>query len=390
MYKKIKQFILIITMLLTLVLFYNFSRVIAYPDVKIKLHGNPIDIETGIINNKYFGITTNKKDASNNIKGFNEAIEYASINNIEYIKLEKGTYFIDGTSTRKESNGILLQSNIVLDLNGSIIQQIDVGSPYYSVFSIINVSNVKIINGTIKGDIDDHDYSKELSNSHEYGFGVTILGSKNIQIMNLDISKFIGDGIFIRGISTGNGNIDMSENIEINGCNIYENCRQGISILCAEYVQICNNEIHNIEGTSPQTGIDLESASTIERIDNIKIFNNKFYNFKKNVAIVLHKNIDSTEIFNNEIEGIIAVYDSRNYSQIYNNTINNGLILVRYPISVGERCVKKLQIENNILNNSSIYVNKGIEYVIVNNNRIKNGTMELYANQVEEYDNIIL
>ncbi len=90
-------------------------------DIKKRLYGDPIDTQSGLINNEFFFINSEGKNAQQTTKGINEAIIYANKNNIENIKLEKGTYLISGEVDDKKNSykkkGIILQSNINMDLN---------------------------------------------------------------------------------------------------------------------------------------------------------------------------------------------------------------------------------------------------------------------------------
>ena len=55
-------------------------------DTRKLLYGEPIELSTGMINNQYFGISSEGKNATQTTKGINNAVEYANKNNIEYIK----------------------------------------------------------------------------------------------------------------------------------------------------------------------------------------------------------------------------------------------------------------------------------------------------------------
>ena len=70
------------------------------------MYGDPI-AEDGTINNTYFGIEIDGNDAKKTLVGINKAIEYASKNNIENIKLEKGTYIL-GDEIKEADNYILI------------------------------------------------------------------------------------------------------------------------------------------------------------------------------------------------------------------------------------------------------------------------------------------
>lgn len=106
------------------------------------MNEEPINKETGLINNTFFNINSQGKNAEETTKGINKAIEYANKNNIEFIKFEQGIYLIDGRSYQVNMNetetkkGIILQSNITIDLNNSTFKQIANDKVNYAIFSI--------------------------------------------------------------------------------------------------------------------------------------------------------------------------------------------------------------------------------------------------------------
>ena len=128
-------------------------------NVKVVANQEPIDKNTGIINNKYFGISEDNAKSTTN--GINAAIIYAYKNNIKYIKLQTGSYPI---MLDNNSRAIVLQSNITMDLNGSILQLQSNSNPTNRAFYLNNVENVKICNGKIIGDRLSHDFSGQDSN----------------------------------------------------------------------------------------------------------------------------------------------------------------------------------------------------------------------------------
>lgn len=90
-------------------------------NIRKNLYGDPINLENGLINNNFFYINKEGKNAKQTTEGINDAIKYASDNNITNIQLEKGKYLINGevdnTTYKDTKKGIILQSNINLDLN---------------------------------------------------------------------------------------------------------------------------------------------------------------------------------------------------------------------------------------------------------------------------------
>ena len=358
-----------IKILICILLLLGIYFVLTYADevqnltysIKIQIYGEPIDKETGLINNDFFSINGAGKSPNSTTKGINEAIQYASKNNIEYIKLEKGTYLIDGKSRSNyigestSKKGIVMQSNIVFDCNGATLKHVDCDTVNYAVFSATDVQNVTIMNGILIGDKESHNYSN-VQSSHEWGFGIDVRGSQNVILDNLNISNFTGDGIILNDIIK-NGKYIVSKNIKISNCDIYACRRQGISVIDADIVDIYNNEIHDIQGTLPKTAIDLETNDdSNQKIKNIKIYNNKFYNLGSTIAILANRQVFNLEIYNNEINGNIFLNDIREYATIFQNKINGNIIADTTTTKWFDAFINKIEIKNNEINASVIEI----------------------------------
>ena len=295
----------------------------------------------------------NGKNAEETTKGLNEAIEYASNNSINYIKFFQGNYLI--------KDAINIPSNINIDLNSSIIKMQENGEIGYEILEINNSENINIGNGKIIGDKNNHDYS--IESTHEWGIGIKILGSTNINIENLEISEMTGDGIYI---STGD---DNSKTINIKNCVIKENRRQGISIISGEKINIYNNEIYNIEGTSPQSGIDLEANFETQKIDEINICNNKFYASASNTAIILYNQVCNVKITENVIYGNININETKEKTEILNNKLIDGKIKAGSTNENSTKIVNNLDILNNELNNYEIEYNEKVHNINIDGNQ---------------------
>ena len=274
----------------------------------------PVNLDTGLINNEYWGISSDGTNASNTRSGINNAIEYASVNGIKNLKLKKGVYLVSTESDGGYYHGIIFRSGVNLDLNGSIIKLEENSKTSYRIVALKNVNNVSIFNGTIIGDRYEHDYNT-INSTHEWGIGCAVLGSNNVSIYNLNICDTTGDGIYI---SEAAGKI--AESVDINNCNIYNCRRQGITIITACEVKINNNEIHDINGIAPQTGIDLEKNNTEQIIKNIFITNNKIYNLASKRGIHIYSFVENVYIDYNEM------YD--NVSITYINNKGNKTIYI--------------------------------------------------------------
>ena len=157
MKKKIGILIIIIALVCFIVLWNNREKIIELENnIKSEIYGEPI-YEDGTINNKFWGIESNGTKPIETRRGLSNAIDYASKNNIRYIKLEKGTYLVNCYS----NESVVLKSNIEFDLNGSTIKQNLVNQKRYNVLSIHNVENVRVFNGKIEGDKETHKYTEE-------------------------------------------------------------------------------------------------------------------------------------------------------------------------------------------------------------------------------------
>lgn len=130
----------------------------------------------------------------------------------------------------------------------------------YGIIGINNKKNVKFFFPIIVGDRKIH-----KSNAGEWGMGIFIRGSENINIFNPIISNCWGDGIYI-----GKG-IKHSEDIKIFRQLLDNNRRNGISIVSAKNVLIQSPVISNTNGTLPASGIDIEPNNNNDIIYNITI-----------------------------------------------------------------------------------------------------------------------
>ena len=381
---KIGKIIIIIVLIVFIsVVIVNKNEIIYFARKQIiRMSEEAIDLNTGLINNGYFGIFSDGTNAKETTKGINEAIDYANKNNIEYIKLIEGTYLISGISEPNETSGIILQSNITFDLNKSEIKQEKNNSRSYINISIHNCENVKVCNGTILGDREEHDYDNSTTNA--WGHNISVINSINVTIETLELEDAIGDGIYISETNSSKNKYNTKE-VFINNCVIHDNRRQGISIISGTDIKIGNNIIYNIEGLAPQSGIDLESNGGYQTLRNIDIYSNKFYNFKSKNAIKINKFTINVNIINNEINGNIYGYDCQDVVSISENKIKEGTIRFEYKEGYA---VNSLIIDNNNFINSKINVSD-IKQLNINNNSFEDGEISITSSSCNIKNNII-
>ena len=153
----------------------------------------------------------------------------------------KGLYIV-----KTEKNGdacLTLNSNTDLTCEGTI----QITPNAFTDYDIIRVEGENINvkgNGVIIGDKFSH-----LGKDGEWGMGVRVQRSRNIQIKGITVKECWGDCIYVGGKST---------DVLIKDCKIDHGRRQGVSITSADRVTIKNCSISNIGGTSPEYAIDVE------------------------------------------------------------------------------------------------------------------------------------
>ena len=362
-----------------------------------------------VIDLKQYNISNDNTNATDTTKGINQALADAKAKGYSKVQLPAGHYAIDtsvknpivltdGTNTWTHNRqGISMQSDMELILEGAILEIVPCEDPYYSILTISNCSNSKITGGTILGDRETHDYGMRLNENgdlfesgdfdsttgeskvddtkvrtkdfisvykdwftgteealpskfyiiplwnttmntvdggvryiycydndgkylglttggngyisqanllegtskikisiksekrtdivlamtkrtlyytYEFGSGLTVTDSNNIELSGITIKNCIGDCI-----CTIAPPLKVTvDNLNIVNCTLENSRRQGISFVATGenyLVQNCN--IKNINGTDPQCGIDFEHYDYVKDviIDSCSFFNNK-------------------------------------------------------------------------------------------------------------------
>lgn len=249
----------------------------------------------------------------------------------------------------------------------------------------------------LRGKVDNVAYT------HEKGYGVSVLGSNQIEISNIEISNCTGDGIY----SSWEQYYDdpslytqeqMGYQILIHDTNIHHCRRQGISLCGSNDVHVYRNHIHHIgfdddgvtsnfrNGTSPMFGIDIESQvsetnipvksatnpSGFELNYRIYITDNYIYSNARGHFV----NVDGTEInlVGNNFEGknVGGVSSYSNYPLVayINNSFTdcdlsvqgdnfvNGAVFVRGNLKLNDvrgAVVQNCVIKDGMVSGSSVY-----------------------------------
>lgn len=134
----------------------------------------------------------------------------------------------------------------------------------------------------------------------------------------------------------------VSQNITVKNSEFAFNRRQGITVGGAQDVLIKNNKIHDMKGTAPQSGIDIEAGYNLN--NRITIKNNHFYNNQaydlilfdgrnaivegnhfasKSIGLAISEPFKYAEIRNNHFDGS-RIY-AYNYATFKDNKMNDAL-----------------------------------------------------------------
>ncbi|MCK9414523.1 MAG: right-handed parallel beta-helix repeat-containing protein [Prolixibacteraceae bacterium] len=180
-----------------------------------------------------------------------------------------GTYMINAIQNGWQ--GLLLASNMTFSMSsGAVLKAFPNDRANYVIIEANNVSNVKIIGGTVQGERYNH-----TGTTGESGYGIGIDTGNNITIDGVTTKDCWGDGIFISGSPAAN----PSTNITVKNVVSDSNRRQGLSVVSADGVIIQNSTFKNTIGTLPEAGIDLEpDGNATLGVKNIQILNCQCFN----------------------------------------------------------------------------------------------------------------
>jgi hypothetical protein len=140
------------------------------------------------------------------------------------------------------------------------------------------------------------------------------------------------------GIRLEYWNKGISKNVTVKNSEISFNRRQGITVAGVENMKIINNKIHDIKGTAPQSGIDIEAG------------------FFPNMDILIKDN----KIYNNESYNVI-LYDGQNV-RVEDNYLGPNLKKSSIGLAVSKPFRKEAEIFNNIFDGSKIAVADNVEF----------------------------
>jgi hypothetical protein len=120
----------------------------------------------------------------------------------------------------------------------------------------IHVQDLVVRGPNVLGGTDVGAYRPEFEAQH----AVEVAGSTDVSIEGCDVSQIYGDGVYV----------GHSERVEVRGCSIHHNGRQGIAVTSGRDVVIEHNHIYEIR----RTALDLEPNGFGAEIENVVIRKN--------------------------------------------------------------------------------------------------------------------
>lgn len=152
-----------------------------------------------VIDLKKYGIRNNGTEPEATSAGINAALQDAKKNGFDRIVFPAGIYLIS-----EKDPVVLDHKNTVIDLNGAEFRINPNGLQGYAVFCIVQgAENLRLTNGTIRGDRDVHDY-KTSKGPHEGGNALKVISGKNLELDHLTLLDATGSGLST--VSTGTRN----------------------------------------------------------------------------------------------------------------------------------------------------------------------------------------
>lgn len=264
----------------------------------------------------------------------------------------------------------------------------------------------------INAKVDSQNYT------HEWGQGIEIAGSNNIEVSSVDISNCTGDAISMGWLEYKTNPADytqdqMGSKIYIQGCNIHHCRRQGITLGASNDTYVLNNQIHDIgkaddgvtsdfrNGTAPMFGIDIESMVAQSNIPykspyyktdgfevnfRLYILNNHIYNNQSGHFVNADGNyvILQNNIFEGYNVGNVSSYRDTMGIKYNNNTFVNCSLVVQGDhfvngatfsngqcrvLDAGGAIIQNVQIKDGSFSVSSVYGYFGTPSVDVANSR---------------------
>lgn len=213
---------------------------------------------------------------------YTEFIQRA-INENENVEFPNFPLLINDKGLRLRSN-----SNVYFNKDSKLLLKPS-NKGRYEMLLIKGVQNLNLYNPTLIGDRKNH-----LGEQGEWGMGISVEDSDDIDIYNMNISDMWGDGLYVRTTRNETGG-----NLRVKYGSIDNARRNGISVISAKNTLLDSIQISNTNGHNPASGVDVEpNRKHIHVIKAVTLKNIFTYNNEKDGIVISLSNLINSKIGN--------------------------------------------------------------------------------------------
>jgi len=293
------------------------------------------------------------------------------------IRLRQGAVYRVDTNrqpTSERFGGLKLRNGQTLELNGAELRALPTNSGHGAVVQAYGVHGWHILGqGTITGEKDSH-----RGTAGEWGMGVLAFAANDWSIgPGVRVNNCWGDGIYIGGERRVG---DYCHRFLIDGLEVFNCRRNGISVIGGRDGEIRGVYIHHIRGASPQGGIDLEPDKSDKPNRNITIRDGRIHDAQVGIYVtVANQNVTITGMDISAANTAVLFADnSTNLRIVGNNLVSTGGgeegAVIRTV--VGEpSTIRNVLIRDNDLSGGGFYVlhigGMGYQDLVISHNRLR-------------------
>lgn len=248
------------------------------------------------------------------------------------VVIKHGEYVV--TANTSGGPAITMASNTKVHLHGYV--RLTPNNFDVSYVLLINgCENVEITgDGTVAGDKNEH-----KGKTGEWGMGIHVVDSKNVEISGITVKDCWGDCIYIG---------KESSNISIHDCILDNGRRQGISITSAKRVLVSDCIITNVYGSAPEYAIDIE-PNKFQTVEDVTIKRVKAADCGG--GILLYGNASDAIIKNVTIQGCLIAGKSWkvpiSFSDVEDVVLNACTVETAGPTAISIHNAKDITLSNN-------------------------------------------
>jgi len=311
-------------------------------------------------------IPTDYSNAEKTTANLQSAIDWAHDEGYTQVTLPAGEYLVGEEINDIYQGGIEIYDNTEFIFADGAVLGIDTNDKWNYCVLKLNGDNIIVRDGVIVGERDTHIFTPRESDgktAHDEGHGICVWDNNNVLIENMEIRDLTGDGSLV---------LDSNDVTFIDN-NIYNNRRQGISIVGGIRVKITDNEIHHISGTAPQFGVDIEGISG--RVDEDILIQNNYFHHNSGGDIVnatgenvyILDNIMEQGDGSTYLDGPIVSWHkthniiARNTITMVDGSANGRLGYIQYSSGGEKGHNRATYVHDNVMNSCGIYMYKSAD-----------------------------